>query len=652
MFLGMGSDWNTHAAIDQVGIEVELEASGDGFIMKSAHGSFNGGAHGPYVDTGAKAVYTFTAVSGKENVYTIKQEDLTMGWNPNADTDGKHYWNTIANVAGADAADANFQWKLVTVDERETLLAAASSTNAVDVSYMIKNPSLFRLPGDGMWTKTGGGRVNTTDDNDGNRAADYAWEFFNTDNFSFTQTVTGLKPGYYKVSVQGFYRDGNGAYQAGVVNENSELLQKAYLVGGNATAFLPNIASAMDIVPGLTDIQATNSGNMPNWPNSSIEYFEHGAYLTTVDAKVGANGELTIGVKKDEKPHGDDWVVLDNFRLYYLGTPFAINTMSIVGDFTGGWPVTETNDWSMAKAMTQDANDPDVWTLTIDNFYAEGKKYYYKAAANESWEGYKLPDGTVNADFEFGTEGYPAGYYKLVFTVNTSTHSLTVVPTKKTVVTIAENETYVPEAAEDVTIVLNRSIVVNDTWNTFCVPFDIDNAALKAQFGDDVQVAEFSETAEGENSTVNFNTMTAPAVTANVPVLLKSNTTATSFVFGGDIKAAEAKKEGVNFDFVGTTDASTTIDKGDYFLANNKLYKSAGSTTIAGTRAYLKVKTDGARVVNVFFDGDNTVTGIDTLDGQAGPQAGSYYDLQGRKLPAGNVKKGVYVVDGKKVVIK
>lgn len=650
MFLGMGSDWNTHAAIDQVGIEVELEASGEGFIMKSAHGKFNDGAKGPYVDTGTDAVFTFTPVSGQQNVYTIKQGDLVLGWNPNADTNGKHYWNTIANTAGADVSDANFQWKVITADERAALEATASSTKAVDVSYKIKNASLFRKPGYDMWEKTGGARVSTTDDNDGNRAADYAWEFFNTDNFSFTQTVTGLKPGYYKVSVQGFYRDGNGAYQAGVVNENGELLQKAYLVGGNAQALLPNVASAMDVVPGLTDIQATDRGNMPNWPNSSIEFFEHGAYLTTVDAKVGSNGELTIGVKKDEKPHGDDWVVLDNFRLYYLGNPYT--SMSILGDFTGGWDFTDD------KHMTQDANDPAIWTLVIDNFKVDKDWYEYKATANDTWGVYEKPmqgSDPANQNWKFGTEtSYPYGYYKLIFTLNTETHELTLQPIQKTVVTIAEDETFVPADQTDVTIVLNRTLTTNNTWNTFCVPFNISNEDLKAQFGDGVAVAGFKDKAEGENSTIEFNTMDTPAITANVPVLLKPGIISNDnkYVFGGDIVAVagEAKVPGTNFDFVGTFAASTPIEEGNYFMSANKLYKSAGATTIAGTRAFLKAIKAGARIDKFLLDGEDVTTSISTMISEQGTMD-NVFDLQGRKVND-QTKKGVYIQNGKKVVVK
>lgn len=651
MFLGMGSDYNSHAAIDQVGVEVELVEEGQDFILKTIYGGNYFNAN-PFVDTPEtdKAIYTFTAVSG--NIYTIKQGENLLGWNPNVEYAGAKYWNNISNTNGASADDANFQWKLVSEDEFAALEATAASSNAVDISYKINNPSLNRLPNLDMWSKTadggnGGARVNTpATANNGDRVADYAYEFFDTNSFSFTQKVTGLKPGYYKVSVQGFYRDGDGGNQADVVNNGGELLKKANLVANDAQALLPNIASVTDLVPGIGDLRSSNNGEFPNMPQSAIEFFEHGAYLTTVDAKVGSNGELTIGVKKDEKPHDRDWVVLDNFRLYYLGNPYT--SMSILGDFTGGWDFTDD------KHMTQDANDPAIWTLVIDNFKVDKDSYEYKATANDTWGVYEKPmqgSDPANQNWKFGTEAYPYGYYKLVFTLNTETHELTLVPTKKTVVTIAENDTYVPAAAEDVTIVLNRSIVGSDTWNTFCVPFDISNDDLKAQFGDDVKVAEYSETAEGESSTVNFSTMATPAVTANVPVLLKSNTTETSFVFGGAIKTGEAKVAGNNYDFVGTYIASTTIPENDYFLSSNKLYKSAGATTIAGTRAYIKAKAAGARVVKITFDGvDDTTTGIETI-GNGQQKVDNMFDLQGRRVNNAS-KSGVYIMNGKKVVVK
>ena len=650
MFLGMGSDWNTHAAVDQVGIEVELVASGDDFIFKSAYGSFN---NSPYVDTDANTVYKFTAVDGKENVYTISEGDDLLGWNPNGKTDGKKYWNSISNTTGASASDPNFQWKVITAAERETLWTAANAENAIDVSYMIKNPSLDRKPGYDMWNKecnggNGGARVNTTDDGNGDRAADYGYEFYDTNSFSFTQSVTGLQPGKYIVSVQGFYRDGNGGHQADVVNAGSGLLNEAYLEANGATAYLPNIASVCDFVPGLTDTQTSNAGAFPNWPNSSIEYFENGAYLTTVEAKVGSNGELTLGVKKDTKPNGGDWVVLDNFRLAYLGTPLNINTMSIVGDFTGGWEF--TND----KLMTMDANDPNIWTYVIEDFKAEARTYDYKVTANEQWGVYEKPsefdpkNDRGNAEFTFGTEGYPAGHYRLVFTVNTSTHELSL-DVQKPTVTISENADYAASAAEDALILLNRTFANEDVWNTFVVPFNISNSELKRAFGDDVKVAEYTEeSADANNATVSFWTMSEPSVSANVPVLLKTSTTETEFLFKANIVEGELVKTGTNFDFVGSYNASTTIPDGEFFLSNNKIYKSEGTTTLKGTRAYFQAKTAGARIVTLLFDNEGMTTAISENFKVKSEKPATIYDLQGRKLST--VKKGVYIVDGKKVV--
>lgn len=329
MFLGAGSDWNTHAAVDQVGIEVELVAAEGGFTMKSAWGSFN---DSPYVDTGANTVYTFQAVAGKENVYNILQGTDLLGWNPNGKTDGQKYWNSISNVAGADANDANYQWKIITPAERKALLATAANEHPVDVSYLINNPSHNRKAGYDMYTKTapggnGGARVSSVDDNNGDRAADYGYEFWNVDNLEWSQQLTDLTPGTYEVAVQGYYREGDGGYQAGVVNNGGTLLRKAYLKANDKTAELQNIAYCLDGVPGV-GTAVSNNGTFPNWPREAFEYFETGYYWTSVQVTVGNDGLLKIGVYKDSKTD-NDWIVLDNFRLRLLSAATASATVNI-----------------------------------------------------------------------------------------------------------------------------------------------------------------------------------------------------------------------------------------------------------------------------------------------------------------------------------
>ena len=347
LFLGTGSDWNTHAAVDQVGIEIELIADGDNFKMKTNRG---GGwlNYGGYVDTGTQDVWHFLPVAGQENVYNISstgEDGFLLGYDANGRTDGKTYWSTIAiDRTGLD--NPMNQWKIITPAEREQLIANAANDAPVDVSYLIKNASLNRQDGYDMWDKqcvggNGGARVSTINDGNGDRAADYAWEYFEPESFSFMQTIENLAAGIYEVSVQGFFRNGNGGAQAEAVNNGEELKQLAALVANDQEELLPNIASVLSKVPGIGDLQTCDLGEFPTMPQSAIEYFETGYYKTTVRATVGEDGILTLGVKKDTREQMGDWVVFDNFRLTYFNAEGVVtgivDTTSHLSPLTTGY---------------------------------------------------------------------------------------------------------------------------------------------------------------------------------------------------------------------------------------------------------------------------------------------------------------------------
>ena len=250
---------------------------------------------------------------------------------------------------------------------------------------------------------------------------------------------------------------------------------------------------------------------------------------------------------------------------------------------------------------------------------------------------------TIEAKFTTGA----AGNYVLTLanSGNTWMTNVSLVKVASAAIAIDEAADYTPaETYADVT--LTRTIKA-DVWNTFVVPFDLSNEELVAAFDETVAVAEYSETsADAENVTVSFTKMDTPAITANTPVLLKG-AAGTSFGFSGKlIKTGEAKVAGNYIDFVGTYAATTDIAEGDYFIASDKLYKSAGSTTIAGTRAYLKVKTAGAKVRMII---DDEATGIEGIAADA-VQNGKVYDLSGRLVK--NPTKGLYIQNGKKYFVK
>ena len=214
-------------------------------------------------------------------------------------------------------------------------------------------------------------------------------------------------------------------------------------------------------------------------------------------------------------------------------------------------------------------------------------------------------------------------------------------------VTINEAADYTPESVAG-KVTLKRTLSTAN-WNSFVVPFQITNEELKEAFGDGVEVAEFSEVADGNNSTVSFTKMTTPAIAPNKPVLLKPATVAgdNTYVFKNrTVATGDAKVAGTNFDFVGTYAASTTIAAGDYFISSDKLWKSAGATTIQGTRAYLKAKSATARIAN-FVIGDEA-TGISEMKVAANDKA--IFNLQGQRVK--NAQKGLFIQNGKKVIIK
>lgn len=218
------------------------------------------------------------------------------------------------------------------------------------------------------------------------------------------------------------------------------------------------------------------------------------------------------------------------------------------------------------------------------------------------------------------------------------------------VVSINEGVDYTPAASDYADVTLTRTLS-NTNWNTFVVPFDIDNATLTAKFGT-VEVAEYAEaSADAQNATVSFTKMATPAITANTPVLLKTSTAPASVTFNGvQVKTGEAKVAGTNFDFVGSYDASKFVKTGDYYIYQNKIYKSAkdDGTFIKGTRAYIEAKTTGARIVDFTIDG--VTSGIRDLNADLSESEGVVYNLNGQKVQS--VKNGVFVKNGKKVVVK
>ena len=127
------------------------------------------------------------------------------------------------------------------------------------------------------------------------------------------------------------------------------------------------------------------------------------------------------------------------------------------------------------------------------------------------------------------------------------------------------------------------------------------------------------------------------STTYNVPVVASATAPATNYLEKGD----------------GTTDMSGVTGYNYILFSDGKFYQVT-SGTVATTKAYLHLESNpaGARSLNLVFD-DGETTGISDalrLNDKGQMTNDSYFDLQGRRIA--QPTKGLYIVNGKKVVIK
>ena len=109
--------------------------------------------------------------------------------------------------------------------------------------------------------------------------------------------------------------------------------------------------------------------------------------------------------------------------------------------------------------------------------------------------------------------------------------------------------------------------------------------------------------------------------------------------------------------FTGTLTATTipasTATQTNYAFNGKQFVYVKNSIDVAANKAWLEVGTpNSARTLTIVFD-DSNATGLKAIDnGQLIMDNDDWYDLNGRKLNAAPKRKGVYIKNGKKVVVK
>ena len=204
------------------------------------------------------------------------------------------------------------------------------------------------------------------------------------------------------------------------------------------------------------------------------------------------------------------------------------------------------------------------------------------------------------------------------------------------------NPTTITAGTFDVT--LTRTFSVG--WNTVCLPFAI--ADIEEFFGDGAKAYNFSGY-NSETKVLSFSTV--DALVTSTPYLVyvpteKNYSAATlSNVTLSDAAAGSVAQSPITL--VGTyAPIAAGSLTGNYGVTSDGEIRKAGSgASLNGFRAYF---TDVPASARIFIDGEATGIGRITADGEL--QIENVYNLNGQKVQ--NAQKGLYIVNGKKVVIK
>ena len=279
---------------------------------------------------------------------------------------------------------------------------------------------------------------------------------------------------------------------------------------------------------------------------------------------------------------------------------------------------------------------------------------------------YNGKDGAFTADTKYDL-CWVGSAKEVVFTNTDQARATNIIVTvevpKAKNYTLDETKTdNVIETYENANVTLQRTLS-KEYWNTFCVPFALDAEQVAQYFGEGTQLRTYEGNCN--NNIVYFATV--DNIEAGKPYIMKpGNAVVQNPTFEGVSMVATGLDENGNPQAVG--DASTVQMKGIYnqillktdktelFLGDNDLFyypiDDIDARTIGGLRAYFIVP-QGTDIKKLHANLDGTPTSLDTIFDTEESNA-PVYNLQGQCV--GNslraLKSGIYIQNGKKVVVK
>lgn len=387
-----------------------------------------------------------------------------------------------------------------------------------------------------------------------------------------------------------------------------------------------------------------------------------------------------------------------SYEFSYVGASLTINPYELKIEAQdqaiayGSAPVVCPTSWANTTVKLLDADGNLIGKTAFEALYGVWKEDFIE---NTEWvvaPNHPVAEpGTIKVNLKDDPENPTTQLFKN-FTVTTVEGAVTYtsgIPTNlamRSVYDDADDDEFTKistynHQSMNVTITVNRTQTLPGTtttytwkgedWNAFILPFDITPKDLSDAFG--YAIVNVVNPAATTESNVAFKLQMSGTIPANTPFMLKNyQAVAEGAVidFGSrEIKAPESAEvsvsAGAGINFIGryTTKTLGQNMSNLYFYNGEGAWKHLKDATttswnIAPFNAYMEMPAtaSGREVTFTFEEPDGSVTAIksvsvDGIDSMK-QNAKGWYNLNGVKMENAPAQKGVYIKDGKKVVIK
>lgn len=426
----------------------------------------------------------------------------------------------------------------------------------------------------------------------------------------FAETVNGLRPGLYKLSVNAFQRATlfNDVMNAGGARG------KIYVYANDAKTQLKSIAEEYSdeaYTEGWNPNSQSEGKNYPNSIGAANQAFAKNMYVNDVyvyvNADEGANtGTLKFGIQNPTRLGNDDkrqaWTCYNNFTLTY----YAQTADEIVDGVHYYYTSCDAPEFTLTDEVpVVDATNAKITNATIVRKNPNGIVYLAEGSTADNGNNIVVNGTCANLVL---TDGHPFTATKN-FKATNATYEMTAIAAS-----------------------------TDKSFGTIMLPFAINSLPNGAKayslennvvLGEDIHATEVS------------------SIAANTPTIV----TAKGTYSADDVTIAATKSTYENGQLVGTYKAMEAIensyvlqkhdDRVAFYLVNNT------KPTMKPFRAYIKPQSTNAKqFINVVFDGE--ATGIKEITSDN--TKAEIFDLSGRRVA--KAQKGVYIINGKKVIKK